>query len=72
MVSFTLRPQTSAMHKISGAESSADAGAGSAADGAQQILVIRERQVGIEAALHEDPGAAQRDGLFDFFSNSVK
>ena len=41
-------------------------------DGAQQIFVILEGQIGIEAPLHQDAGAAQGDGFFDFSKNGFQ
>ncbi len=35
-------------------------------DGAQQIFVVLDAKIGMQAALQQDAGAAERDGLFDF------
>ena len=41
-------------------------------DRAQQIFVIVDAQIGIQAALHENAGAAERDGLLDLLQDGVE
>ena len=41
-------------------------------DGAQQVLVIVDAQIGVQPALHQNARAAERDGLFDFFENGLE
>ena len=70
MVSRTESPETSAMQRISGAEKQCKCILRKARlDGPQQPFVIIDVQIGIQTALHQDPGAAQGDGLLDFFEN---
>ncbi len=38
-------------------------------DAAQQVFVPLDFQVGVQAALHEDAGAAEAEGLADFFED---
>ena len=41
-------------------------------DRAQQIFVIVDAQIGMQSALHENAGAAERYGLFDFLQDRVQ
>ena len=65
MVSRSDRPLTSAMFVISGAEKQWQLILNRCLMPRKQILVPFDLQIGMQAALHENAGAAQVDGLLD-------
>ena len=65
MVSRRVRPLTSAMLMISGAEKQWQMNRKRCLMRAKQIFVPLDLQIGMQAALHQNAGAAQVDGLLD-------
>ena len=61
------------MHKISGAEKQCKCTCGKRyVDRSQQVFVILDFQIGVQAALQQNAGAAERDHFLDFFENRLE
>ena len=61
------------MHRISGAEKQCRCTCGIARlERAQQIFVVADLQVGMQAALQQNSGAAELQHLFDFLVDVSK